>query len=466
MTDPRSAIPSVDRLLLDERFVALVRDHGRDRVVQATRGAVDDVREALATGEGPDAADDPALYARAVRARLEEADEPSLVPVINGTGVVLHTNLGRAPLAGEAVRAMVAAASGYTNLEYDLEQGRRGSRYDHCVSLLKELTGAEDALVVNNAAGALMLALNTLARDAGVAVSRGELVEIGGGFRIPEILERSGARLVEVGSTNRTRLADYEAVLEPESVQAVLKVHRSNFRISGFTEEATVEALAPAAHARGLPVIYDLGSGLLADPADLGLPPEPRPTEALIHGADVVVFSGDKLLGGPQAGVVLGRRELVARLRRNPMCRALRVDKTTLAALEATLRLYRRPEQALAGIPVLRMLAADAEALGERARRLAARLMEEGVPCDVMQVSGAVGGGTYPGVELPSWAIVPELPGSADRVAELLRLGTPSIVGRIIDDRLAIDVRTVLEGEEEDAVARRVVELRTQAAGR
>ncbi len=464
MTDPRSAIPSVDRLLLDERFVALVGDYGRDRVVQAVRGAVDDVRAALVTGKGPDPVDDPALYARAVRARLDAADRPSLVPVINGTGVVLHTNLGRAPLAREAVRAMVAAASGYTNLEYDLEQGRRGSRYDHCVSLLKELTGAEDALVVNNAAAALMLALNTLARDAGVAVSRGELVEIGGGFRIPEILERSGARLVEVGSTNRTRLADYEAVLEADSVHAVLKVHRSNFRISGFTEEATVEALAPAAHTRGLPVIYDLGSGLLADPAALGLPPEPRPAEALTHGADVVVFSGDKLLGGPQAGLVLGRRELVARLRKNPMCRALRVDKTTLAALEATLRLYRRPEQALETIPVLRMLAADAEALGERARRLAARLADEGVACAVTPVSGAVGGGTYPGVDLPSWAIVPDLPGSADRVAELLRVGTPSIVGRIVDDRLAIDVRTVFEGEDEDALTRRLVELRAGAA--
>ncbi len=459
MTDPRSALPSVDKLLLEPSFVDLVDTYGHEHVVRATRRVIAGVREVLGRGERPADVGSASFYAERVRIRLVAGDRAALTPVINATGVVLHTNLGRAPLAREAVEAMVAAARGYTNLEYDLEEGRRGSRYDHCVSLLVELTGAEDALVVNNAAAALMLALNTLARDAGVAVSRGELVEIGGGFRIPEILERSGARLVEVGSTNRTRLTDYEAVLEAEAIQAVLKVHRSNFRITGFTEEASVERLAPATGARGVPLIYDLGSGLLAEPSALGLPPEPRPSEAVAQGADVVVFSGDKLLGGPQAGLILGRRETVAGMRRNPMCRALRVDKTTLAALEATLRLYRRPERALRAIPVLRMLAAEPEVLEQRAQHLAVRLQGEGVPCTVVAVVSAVGGGTYPGVELPSWAVVPRLGGSADRAAEQLRTGTPSVVGRIMENRLTLDVRTVAEGAEEDALVDRLVEL-------
>ena len=459
MTDPRSAIPSVDKLLLQECFTTLVDGHGHDRVVQATRRVVAEVREAVGRGEGPEEVRDPTYYADAVGAWLEAENQSSLTPVINATGVVLHTNLGRAPLASEAVQAMVAAAQGYTNLEYNLDEGRRGSRYDHCVSLLTELTGAEDALVVNNAAAALLLALNTLARGAGVAVSRGELVEIGGGFRIPEILERSGARLVEVGSTNRTRLRDYEAVLDEGSVQAVLKVHRSNFRITGFTEEATVAGLAPVTQAAAVPLVYDLGSGLLADPSALGLPREPRPMEALAQGADVVVFSGDKLLGGPQAGLILGRRAMVAQLRKNPMCRALRVDKTTLAALEATLRLYRHPERALTSIPVLRMLAADEPLLHQRAQRLSTRLEEQGLPSEVVEVAGAVGGGTYPGVELASWAVVPELQGSPDAAAERLRTGSPPVIGRIVEDRLALDVRTIAEGEEE-ALLRRLVELR------
>ena len=369
MSDPRSAIPSVDRLLLDDGVRALVAEHGHDRVVGVLRDVIAEVRASIGRGEVPGDPAAPGLYAGAARNRLDEADRPSLAPVVNATGVVLHTNLGRAPLARAAVEAMELAARGYSNLEYDVEEGRRGSRYVHCVSLLTELTGAEDALVVNNAAAGLMLALNTLARGGGVLVSRGELVEIGGGFRIPEILERSGAVLVEVGSTNRTRAIDYErefeeqddgpAIERPE-VRAILKVHRSNFRISGFTEEASVDALAELARARGVPFVYDLGSGLLTDPEALRLPPEPRPAEAVAAGADLVVFSGDKLLGGPQAGVVVGRAEYVAALRSNPMCRALRVDKTTLAGLEATLRLYRRPEHALREIPTLRMLGVSA----------------------------------------------------------------------------------------------------------
>ncbi|MEX0836956.1 MAG: L-seryl-tRNA(Sec) selenium transferase [Gemmatimonadota bacterium] len=465
MSDPRSAIPSVDKLLLEAAFIALVEQYGHDRVVRAAREVIGDVREAIARGDIPDDVRGATLYAGGVRERLEKADAPSLVPVINATGVVLHTNLGRAPLPRAAIEAMLDVGRGYANLEYDLEEGARGSRYVHCVGLLTELTGAEDALVVNNAAAALMLALNTLARGSGVAVSRGELVEIGGGFRIPEILERSGARLVEVGSTNRTRADDYREALGDEDVTAVLKVHRSNFRMSGFTEEVGIGALAPVAHARMIPLVYDLGSGLLADPARLGLPPEPRPVDAVAAGADVVVFSGDKLLGGPQAGLVVGRQDVVERMRKNPMCRALRVDKTTLAGLEATLRLYRNPGRALEEIPTLRMLATPPAVLADRARELAARLVAEGLPCEAVEVAGAVGGGTYPGVELPSWAVAPGWDRRADEAAAALRTGRPAIVGRIVDDRLVLDMRTVLPGEEE-AMARRLLEIpeRTESA--
>ncbi|HET9950100.1 MAG TPA: L-seryl-tRNA(Sec) selenium transferase, partial [Longimicrobiales bacterium] len=365
--------------------------------------------------------------------------------------------LGRAPLADAAVEAMAAAARAYTNLEYDLAAGERGSRYAHCASLLVELTGAEDALVVNNAAAALVLALATWARGAGVVVSRGELVEIGGEFRIPEILERAGARLVEVGATNRTRAADYERALQDSSIRAVLKVHRSNFRITGFTEEAALSELAPLARARGIPLIHDLGSGLLLDPALLadrgeGLAGEPRPQESLAAGADLVVFSGDKVLGGPQAGIVLGRRERVAAMRSNPLCRALRVDKVTLAGLEATLRLYRDPPRALAGIPTLRMLAASAEELGARAERLASELGALGVTCRVVPSEGRVGGGTFPEVGLASFAVA--LDGDAVTLAARLRAGDPPVVARIVQDALLLDVRTLLEGEEADLVRR------------
>jgi L-seryl-tRNA(Ser) seleniumtransferase len=319
-----------------------------------------------------------------------------------------------------------------------------------------ELTGAEDALVVNNAAAALMLALNTLARGGGVVVSRGELVEIGGGFRIPEILERSGARLVEVGSTNRTRLRDYEGALADDSARLLLKVHRSNFRITGFTEEATLTELASLASGRGLPLVHDLGSGLLVDPAALGLPEEPRPRDSLAAGSDLVTFSGDKLLGGPQAGVIVGRKDIVSKLRENPMCRALRVDKVTLAGLEATLKLYRDPATALEEVPTLRMLATSSPTLRSRAEELASTLASAGVPCTAVATAGAVGGGTYPGLELASWAV--ELHAEhATELARTLRDGDPPVIGHIVEGRLRLDVRTLLRGQAAD-LSRRVRE--------
>jgi L-seryl-tRNA(Ser) seleniumtransferase len=458
MTDPRSAIPSVDALLASPAFVPLLERYPRARVLEAARAAVAEVRSGLERGNVDGGARDPATYARRAWLSLASGDVPSLRRVVNATGVVLHTNLGRAPLADAAVEAMLAAARDYTNLEYDLERGERGSRYLHCASLLRELTGAEDALVVNNAAGALVLALATLARGRGVLVSRGELVEIGGGFRIPDMIERSGARLVEVGATNRTRLADYERALAGGDIAAILKVHRSNFRITGFTEEVDLPDLAALARALQIPLVHDLGSGLMVEADTLGLGPEPRPHDSLAAGSDLVTFSGDKLLGGPQAGLVVGREELVARMRSNPLCRALRVDKVSLAGLEATLRLYRDPLRACVEIPVLRMVSADPAQLRSHAEALAAALAERGVTCRAVEAAGAVGGGTFPEAELPSWAV--ELSGpSADALARALREGDPPVVGRIREDRLLLDVRTMLPGQADDVV-RRVVEAR------
>jgi L-seryl-tRNA(Ser) seleniumtransferase len=453
VSDPRSAIPSVDSLLASAEFASLLERYPRERVLDAARRSVAEVRSHIARGGAMEDAAAPALYAQGAERLLVAGDVPSLRRVINATGVVLHTNLGRAPLAASAIEAMLAAAGEYTNLEYDLEAGERGSRYVHCVTLLTELTGAEDALVVNNAAAALVLALNTLARGHGVLVSRGELVEIGGGFRIPEILERSGARLLEVGATNRTRLGDYETAMDASEAAVILKVHRSNFRITGFTEEASLAELAGLARARAVPLAHDLGSGLMVDPEALGLKGEPRPHDSLAAGSDVVVFSGDKLLGGPQAGLVLGRKEIVARMRSNPLCRALRVDKVTLAGLEATLRLYRDPAHAIQEIPTLRMLAARPDTLEPRARRVASALQEAGVACGVVDAASAVGGGTFPGVELPSCAV--ELPGvGATGLARALRAGDPPVVGRIVDDVLLLDLRTVLPGQEGELIER------------
>jgi len=453
--DPRRAIPSIDKLLATPEFETLLERHPRGRVVRALRDAIAEVR--TGAGKPAESGGRPSIaYAEAVARRLAAGDVPSLRRVINATGVVLHTNLGRAPLAEAAVDAMLTAARDYTNLEYDLEAGERGSRYEHCAGLLRELTGAEAALVVNNAAAALVLALNTVARGGGVIVSRGELVEIGGGFRIPEILERSGARMVEVGATNRTRLRDYEAALTDSSVRAILKVHRSNFRITGFTEEVPLGALSEIAARRGVALLHDLGSGLLVEATLVGLTGEPTPRESLAGGADVVAFSGDKLLGGPQAGILLGKSDSIAAARANPLCRALRVDKVTLAGLEATLRLYRDPSRALKEIPALRMLAARPDELEERARKLAEALVGQGIACSAVRSEGAVGGGTFPGVVLESWAVEIAAPSISDLAREL-RDGEPPVVGHIRDDRLLLDVRTVLPGQE-GVLVRRVRE--------
>jgi L-seryl-tRNA(Ser) seleniumtransferase len=379
-----------------------------------------------------------------IRERLARRTGPELRRVLNATGVVLHTNLGRAPLADAATQAMLQVAGGYSNLEFDLSSGTRGSRSDHCRSLLQSVTGAEDGLVVNNAAGALLLALNALAEGGEVLISRGELIEIGGSFRIPDIMARSGARLREVGTTNRTHLDDYEQSLG-SGVSAILTVHRSNFEQRGFVASPEPQKLAALAAQGGIPYIYDVGSGLIPDLSRWGLTGEPRVSDALAAGAGVVVFSGDKLLGGPQAGCIVGGRDLVARCRRNPIARAVRADKLTLAALAATLRLYQDEDAAVGSIPVLAMLTLDSEVLAQRAERLAA-MCPTSLSASTQPGESAVGGGAFPGAVLPTTLVTLDA-GSLgpDGLALRLRLGDPSIVTRVAEDRVILDPRTLPE---------------------
>jgi len=436
MTDRRRELPSVDRLLHQPAIQELFGIAPRGAVVAAVRESVEAARTRRA---GP-----PERWEEDVRERLARRAGSSLVPVLNATGVVLHTNLGRAPLAVPAIQAMTAVASGYSSLELDLPSGTRGSRNDHCRDLLRTTTGAEDGLAVNNAAGALVLTLNALAEGRDVAISRGELIEIGGSFRIPDIMAKSGARLHEVGTTNRTHPDDYRRALD-SGVAAILTVHRSNFEQRGFVASPAPAALASIAEEAGIPYLYDVGSGLLADLAPWGLTGEPRVSEAVAAGAGLVLFSGDKLLGGPQAGCLVGRADFVARCRTNPLARGLRADKLTLAALAATLALYQDPENAIRTIPVLTMLTLDQGELSRRASRLAA-LCPEAVRAQTLPGESAVGGGSFPGAVLPTTLVALEA-GSLgpDGLALRLRLGEPPLVVRVAADRVLLDPRTLPE---------------------
>ena len=446
MSDARRDLPSVNALLETSAVHSLLEQHPREVVLDAVRSAIDAARSA---GEFQRTEQQ---WIESIIFAVRDRTRPSLRRVINATGVVLHTNLGRAPLAEAAIRAIREAAEGFSNLEYDLDTGRRGSRYSHCVDLLRRLTGAEDALVVNNCAAAIVLALNTLAQRKEVLVSRGELVEIGGSFRIPDIMARSGARLVEVGTTNRTHDDDYRRAITPKT-GAIVKVHRSNFTIEGFTSEVSVESLAFIAAEHGLPVINDLGSGLMLPLDAYGLTGEPTASIALASRATLVLMSADKLLGGPQAGIILGAANVVAKLRKNPFARALRVDKLTLSALEATLRLYLEPERALNEIPVLAMLTAPPSEVESRAHALAGALREAGVEAEVTATRASVGGGAFPTAEIPSSGVV--LRGDANDIEERLRRGEPPVIGRISDDNLLLDLRSVLPRE--DATLSRAV---------
>jgi L-seryl-tRNA(Ser) seleniumtransferase len=392
---------------------------------------------------------------------LRRAASPALQRVVNGTGVVLHTNLGRAPLPVHALEHMAAVAGGYSNLEYDLANGRRGSRQDHVEALLRELTGAEAAVVVNNNAAAVLLMLDSLAAGDEVVVSRGELVEIGGSFRIPDVIAKSGARLVEVGTTNKTHPRDYVGATHA-ATGAYLKVHQSNFRQIGFAQQVSVAELSPIAHQRGLLLLEDLGSGSLLSLARLGLVPEPTVQEAVQAGADVVTFSGDKLLGGPQAGIAVGRRAHIERMRNNPLARALRIDKLTLAALEVVLRDYLSPDDLPHRNPTLGMLWADAATLRRRADRLLRRLRTDCSPPFTFArraTSSQVGGGAQASVLLPSFGVAIHHPAWTPAGLEVrLRAGTPPVVGRIQDGDLLVDVRCLFPGDGA-ALVRRLREI-------
>jgi L-seryl-tRNA(Ser) seleniumtransferase len=425
----------VSSLLEREEISVLLDEHPRAVVTDAIRVAIETVRETPAS-----APDWPAL----VRDALADVARPSLRRVINATGIILHTNLGRAPLAAAALEAIATTASGFSNLEYDLESGRRGSRHSHCVALLKRLTGADDAMVVNNGAAALVLALNTLARRKQALVSRGELVEIGGSFRIPEIMERSGVKLVEVGTTNRTHADDYRRAITAKTA-AIVKIHRSNFAVEGFVSEVGVPDIVFIAAEHGLPVIHDLGSGLLISLEKFGLTGEPTVREAMSAKPTLALMSGDKLLGGPQAGIILGDAKVIAKLRANPLARALRVDKLTLAALEATLRIYLDESRAITEIPALAMISATVEQLRRRANAIAAAT---GAAVRVIDSESSVGAGAFPTAVLPSVALA-----IGEKVAvteQRLRSGAVPVVGRISEDRLLIDLRGVQERDDAD----------------
>jgi L-seryl-tRNA(Ser) seleniumtransferase len=417
--------------------LALREPRTHEVIVAMARVVVAEEREGQARGDVPRPVE---ALARAVLERLDALGQPVLTAVINATGVIIHTNLGRAPWASAAIDAAAAAARDYLLLELDRETGRRGARYRAAEAHLIALTGADDALVTNNNAAGLALAVGLAGRGGGVVVSRGELVEIGGGVRIPEIIRRAGAKLLEVGTTNRTRAADFEPPLAEGRARLVLRVHPSNFRQEGFTEAPDPIELADLAHRHGAIVVDDLGSGALLPTEAYGLVHEPMPSERLAAGADLVTFSGDKLLGGPQAGLIVGRGDLLARIRRDPLARAMRPDKVTLAALAATLGLY-RAGRAAAEIPVWRMIATPAESVRERAAAVAAGLGEQ-LRVEVVATEATVGGGSLPGETLPSFGVALG-DRSADRLLTALRRATPSVVGRIEEGRVVLDLRTV-----------------------
>ena len=432
-------LPKVDLLCNAPELTVMAAEYGDKAVVEAARQVLDAVRQGILEGTLQQLPSRQELVEQ-VRKCVRRNARPSLRRVINGTGILLHTNLGRACLSEKAVQAAAEAARGYSNLEYDIEAGQRGSRYVHVEKLLCGLTGAESALVVNNNAAAVLLVLSALTQGGEVPVSRGELVEIGGSFRVPDIMESCGAQLKEVGTTNKTHLSDYENAIGPNT-KALMKVHTSNYRIVGFTETPSLARLVELGHAHGLPVIEDLGSGSLLDLEQFGIHGEPTVQQSLKAGVDVVSFSGDKLLGGPQAGIILGKQEYLNKLKKHPLTRAMRVDKMTLAALEATLCSY---AQDRAGeIPVIAMLSAKEADLRIKAGCLAGLLAKTGISASVIPVESQVGGGSVPNQNLSSYAVA--LEGNANGWEEKLRLGDPCVIGRIHRDQYLLDVRTLWE---------------------
>lgn len=437
-------LPSVDLLLRQPSISLLASEYSTSIVTEATRELLVRVRSEIAAGGHAPSQDE---FTALLTEQLSTQMQPTLRSVINATGIIIHTNLGRAPLSKPALEAVAALGNGYNNLEYDLKKGERGSRHDHSRQLISNLTGAEDAIVVNNCAAAVYLVLTALCHNRSVLLSRSQLVEIGGGFRIPDVLRQSGAQLVEVGTTNRTHLRDFAENINSQTA-AIMRVHSSNFRQLGFVTMPELNILTELAHNSNPPilVIDDLGSGALLDTALYGLEPEPTVQASLAAGADIVTFSGDKLLGGPQAGIIAGRKEQIAIIRRHPMARALRVDKMTLAALDATLRSYllgRATEE----IPIWQMIAAQPERLHQRAEQWQSTLAKQGIDCTIWQGESAVGGGSLPGETLPSWLLAVAV-NSPDEAAEQLRAAPIPVVCRIQKNHLLFDPRTVLADQE------------------
>lgn len=433
-------LPAVDTLMQLPTTVKLVEVCGRSLTIAALREVLDAHRQAIMNGREVVVPTRAALVEEA-RERVELLLAPTLKPIINATGIIVHTNLGRAPLSQSALAAVTAVAEGYATLEFDLEQGGRGSRAVHAEQKLRRLLNTEAALAVNNNAAAVLLMLTALCQGKEVIISRGQLVEIGGGFRVPEVMAQSGARLVEVGTTNRTHLRDYAAAIT-ENTAAILVAHHSNYKIVGFTTEPTLDELAGLAHARNILLLYDQGSGALLDVAPYGLDPEPTVPDGLTAGADVVAFSGDKLLGGPQAGILCGRTAPLQQIKRHPLARAVRADKLGLAALSATLDHYLK-EEVTREVPVWCMLSRPLEELDSVAHTWAAHLQEHGLRATVIDGESRVGGGSLPGTSLPTKLVAIEADSVADFAARL-RLRTPGVVGRVQNDRLLLDPRTVL----------------------
>src|SRR6266699_2759957 len=443
-------LPSIDELLQSSGGAGLIAQYSRSMTLRAIRAALAQARLDIFNGSTCPSSEQ--LLAAAEQT-LQQVMQPHLRSVINATGVIINTNLGRSPLSQEALQAVQQVAGGYSNLEYDVEAGKRGSRHTHIAPLLRELTGAEAALVVNNNAAAVLLALSTLAVGREVIISRGQLVEIGGGFRVPDVMRQSGCHLVEVGTTNRTRISDYEAALT-EHTALLLTVHPSNFQITGFTESTSIGAMAELAHRRGLLVMNDLGSGCLLPSERYGLAHEPMPQESIAAGTDIVCFSGDKLLGGPQAGILVGKAGVLQRIAKHPLMRAVRIDKMTLAALEATLRHYQRSE-AETHIPIWRMISASPAKIAARASRWSSKLQAHGIPAHTQRGESTIGGGSLPGETLPTTLVALDaahVPMPLDELAKRLRTRKTPIIVRILRDALLLDPRTVLEEQDKEVV--------------
>ncbi len=447
-----SCLPSVDEVLKSKQGMEWLYNYPRRYVLQAIRDTIDSRRQEIIEGLTADLSEEVMLAD--IGDMIKILSSYSLRPLINATGVVIHTNLGRSILSERALENIKRVSESYSNLEYDIEEGKRGKRYAHIKRILREITGAEDALAVNNNAAAVLLCLNTLSKGKEVIVSRGELVEIGGSFRMPEIMAASGALLHEVGTTNKTHIYDYERAIS-ENTSLVLKIHKSNFRVIGFSEEVSIEALVTLGRRHQIPVMFDLGSGCLLDLRPFSIYNEPAVKEVVKSGVDVTTFSGDKLLGGPQGGVIVGKRECLERIQKNPMARAMRIDKLTLAGFEATLMEYIDEEKAIKNIPTLRMLLQKPEELRKRANKIAKKLEREikSAHINVMADSSRAGGGALPEVDLPTYVVsIKSDIISVNEVEERLRKGSPPIISRIKEDSLIIDVRTIRDKDLEGIV--------------